>query len=766
MYSKLYDMYQNDKVPPVHWLPKVPVDAWQMLSEVVRTEETDKAWKLYFVDINGKELCVSVSFPLVGGVRVSGERKGFFDCESNTIEYCEDNGVRVAYTKDGLSAHLISVNALRLELRKDNRTFFKLTDNSISYGYSDGERKRVAITAPIAQGEKISGFGEKYNTLDQVGKLLPLHNDDTGYHGHTEAGEKCRSYKNVPIYHSSQGYTLFNNSFYSAAADMTADNSSALRLDFCGSLLDAFIWCGTVRENIDSYTQLTGRPILPPKWALEFWAGGKGSDWTRNGKENYAEEFKKTVDGYERMGTIPSAFYGEGAPSQHSECYDMVHNIESRMLAWNHPGVDIYIQGYNADRIREIFPGIKDEDIPMFRNAETGEIIDQGLFNIDYSHPFALELMRNKYAEFKELGLKGAMVDYGEFVEQSVLAYNGMRGDEMHNFYAYCYGKTLHDVWQENSPDDHILFIRPGCAGTQRWVGFFGGDQRGEFYGLRQAYYGGINAGLCGMTVWGSDIGSLSANDNEELYLRWLQFATFSPLMRTHGDHNAWNYSEHCEDVFKKYFWTRENLLDYVYSAAVESHHKGTPFMQMMSAYYPEDKRMLTADDQYMFGDSLMICPVLYEGVSERNAVLPQGDWIELATCKRYSGGRTVKTDAPVEVCPVFMKAGRVIPVTLPEALELASPLGEKRVKALLVALGDGETLHWESDTVSYSFTLNTNGDACVLDNKDGYAAEAVLIYGEIKEAVADGVSLDIEQKNGISAVRLPDGKWKELRIR
>ena len=763
MYEALYEMYEKDKVPPVHHLPKIEVEEWRTPDTIVRTEEKKDVWNLFFRDGEG-ETRLSIRFPTLGGVRITGERAGFFTCDSFPIEYGEDHGARVAYTKGGVSARLIEKNGFYLELRCGDKVFFTLNGKTISYGLAGGAVKRVCFTLPLGKEEKISGFGEKYNALNQVGKLLPLHNDDTGYHGHPEAGEKCRSYKNVPIFHSSNGYTFFHNSFYSAAADLTQEKNTSFRFDFFGPVLDAFIWCGSVHETLKSYTALTGRPVLPPKWAFEFWAGGGGSDWKKNGEENAGKVFEEAVNGYERMGTIPSAFYGESYPSRHKECYDMVRRIGSRMLAWNHPGVDVYIESYSADRIRQIFPGIKDEDIPMFHDAETGELLDKRLFYIDYSHPFALELMRSKYAEFKQLGLKGAMVDFGEFVEPTVRACNGMTGDEMHNFYGYCYSKTLHDAWEEISPGDYILFARAACAGTQGFICFFGGDQAGKFFGLRQAFYGGLNAALSGFTIWGSDIGSLSQCDSGELYLRWLQFGTFSPLMRLHGNHNPWNYGEHCEEVFKTYFWARKNLVDYIYSAVITSHVSGKPIMQMMSAYDPEDKRLLDADDQYMFGESLLVCPVLYEGMTERNAVLPEGEWVELDNKKRFAGGGTVSVSAPVEVCPVFLKAGAVVPVTVSENLALAEPF-EKGVSALLFAPGEGETLHRTSETEAYAFTAKREGGACVLENKDAYPAKALLVIGEVSCVLEDGQPRPFKQENGIAAVSFTNTNWKEIRI-
>lgn len=760
----IYQMYEDQKVPWVHRLPEITPDSYIALSRLDSVEQGRGECKLNFCADNGETVCLSVTFPKLGGIHITAEEKGFFTCDNFDLTYGTDGDSVIVQCESGYSVRLNKGDDFSVRLLCGEKAFYSIGKNTVLFGYLEGKRRKSVLNTPIHKEEKISGFGEKYNTINQVGHILPLWNDDTGYHGHPEEGDKIRSYKNVPIFHSSLGYSVFYNSFYGAFADLTENNNTQLRLEFNSPLFDVYFWQGTVAENLNCYTALTGKPVLPPKWAFEFWAGGTGESWNSKGRENYISVFKEAVDGYKKMGTIPSAIYGEASPSQTLVCHELAKSAGIRMLAWNHPGVDVYIKGYNVQRIRDIFPGIEDKDIPMFRNPETNEILNYEQFYIDYSHPKAHDLIYNKYDTFWNWGLKGAMVDFGEFVHLDTKAYNGMLGDEMHNFNAYCYSKTIHDVWQERNGDDYILFARAACAGTQKWVGFFGGDQRGEFYGLRQAYYGGLNAGLSGFTVWGSDIGSLCDCKSEELYLRWLQFAAFSPLMRTHGNHNAWTYGEHCEEIFKKYFWFRKNILNYIYSTAVESHLEGTPIMRIMSACYPDDRRLLNVDDQYMFGDNMMVCPVLYEAMRTRKAVLPEGGWFRLNDGEYFAGGRTVDTEAPIDICPVFIKAGSIIPITMSEKLGLAEAIGEA-TEGLLIAPGEGKALIRESESIYYEFILQNNEGELSVKNPDGYSAGAIKLIGNVSRVYADGAELEVMRNVGFSTVRLQNDNWKELQI-
>ena len=762
----IFKMYEEQKVPWVHRLPEIIPDERVHPCEVISARACDKEWILTVRLSNSREYRVSLSFPKLGGIRIKDKKGGYFTADAAAVTYKDVADGRKAAAPNGYSAVLKNGGFL-IELCRDDKVFYRIDENSIELGIKNGEYRKAALITPINTDERFFGFGEKYNALNQVGHVLPLWNDDTGYHGHTEAGDKVRSYKNVPLFHSSNGYTVFYNSFYGAFADLTERENTRFRLEFNSPLLDVYFWQGSPGDTMNCYTALTGRPVLPPKWAFEFWAGGTGENWNCRGKENFVTVFKEAVDGYKAMGTLPAAIYGEAAPSQCLVCHEIAQQAGMRMLAWNHPGVDAFIRGYDVKRIREIFPGIKDGDIPMLRSPESGEIIDKTQFYIDYSHPKAYDLIYNKYDLLWNWGLKGAMVDFGEFVECDTAAYNGMKGDEMHNYHAYCYSKTVSEAWRSRNGDDYVLFARAACAGTQKWVSFFGGDQRGEFYGLRQAYYGGLNAGLSGFTVWGSDIGSLCECGSAELYIRWLQFAAFSPLMRTHGNHNPWNYGDECVRIFKKFFWFRKNIIDYIYSAALQSNLTGRAIIRTMADAYPNDKSLSASDDQFMLGDSLLVCPVLYEGMKKRSVILPQGGWLYLPDMKMYAGGESAEVETPIDICPVFVKAGSVIPVNVSENSELAKPINGG-VEALLTVPGNGDSVFYNSERKRFNFTVSEIGekDGYVIYNRDGYSVRNLKIAGRVTEAFADGKRQRVIPNGKFSDIVLDSDIWEELKIK
>ena len=763
----IYDIYEEQKVPHNHRVKKITPDYFEYLNYVTNINKSEKILTVNF-SVNGACYLLSICFPTIGGIRIYGNKKGYFDSLCNSILFSNTVDGIAAICENGYSVLVKTNSPTEINLNYNGKIFYTLDKKTLSFGFKEGKSQKFSFKGYIKSDEKIFGLGEKYNSINQVGYELPLFNDDTGYHFHPEDGDKTRSYKNVPLFHSSQGYTVFFNSFYPAVADFSLENSTKFNIEFNSPMLDIFFWCGNPIENLNNYTLLTGRPILPPKWSFGFWAGGCGYNWEKYGKEivNVRKCIKEVVKGYEALNIFPAAFYGENYPSYDKKCYELISEIGSQMLGWNHPGVDLSMKGYDVKQIRNIFPGISDDEIPMFHDPITNQIIDEQLFYIDYSHPKSVELIIDKYKKYWNWGLRGVMVDFGEYVYEDILAYNGMLGDEMHNFYSYCYSKTIHDAWETFLHGDYILFARAACAGTQRWVSFFGGDQNGEFYGLRQAYYGGLNASSVGFTIWGSDIGSLNECKTKELYLRWLQFATFSPLMRTHGNHNPWNYGEDCTEIFKKYFWLRENIKEYIYSAAINSHLTGKPLMNTMAAYYPEQANLKNEDDQYMFGDNLLVCPILYEGMIERRVMFPKGIWYDLWDGSTYKGGKEYIVSAPVEKCPVYIRQGSVIPIDTAEDETIFTPINNVCKKALLLTLQYGDNTHYQEKDKIYRFKISLINDVeYVFVNFDGYDADSLIIYSNVSRVIANGKDIPLIKHNNFSVARLENIESKEFRI-
>ena len=753
---------------------------WQNLNNLSFTNISDRAVSC---EISNEKfaLPLTVEFPVEGGARVFAGDGGFFKPSAvNSIEkiYEKDNETKI---KSGDITAIIkkSAKCWSIKLKKDSKNqAYVLKNTDVKFGINEDGLSRILFCARLNDDEIILGGGERYNTVVLNNTTFPLWNNDCW-------SANSSTYINVPLFHSSNGYSVFYNSTYGAIADIGYTNSKKYDLDFNGDIFDLYIYLDKPLVNIDSYTKLTGRPFYIPKWAFGYWAGGAGVYWNsrdKDGKRNYLELVKEAAEGYKRLGTIPVALYGEDKPSNNKDAYDVLRQYGIKMLGWNHPGATWEIREFTVDIYRELCPELEDSELPGIRrksNPSEFYSIERGWVWGDYTNPNAITMINNKMKKAWDYGVKGAMVDYGEYVDEPMLFANGKTGDEMHNLYAYYYNKATCEAWYNRMGKDCILFARAGCAGSQRYCANFGGDQGSTFDGLRKALFGGVSISMSGFSGWGSDIGGLGGTPTNELYIRWLEFATFSPFMRAHGpsDHNPWAYGKKAEKIFKKLYWIRMALMDMLYSANLKTASTGEPLMKPLMLCYPDDKAGWAIEDQYILADELMICPVYTEGAKERNVYFPQGNWYELFSGKKQRGENSKVVAVPLGQPAVYLREGTVINTEVSsDNIIFGNELSCNRLKALIVTpprnhrnidiLTDDRliecSIYPEGKNI---FVLEGNLSEFTALNVVGAEIKKIEVYCDSSDKV-EKTDIDIlyESKQKISAARLPLG-WKKLRL-
>ena len=234
---------------------------------------------------------------------------------------------------------------------------------------------------------------------------------------------------------------------------------------------------------------------------------------------------------------------------------------------------------------------------------------------------------------------------------------------------------------------------RNGYAGLQRYGWLWSGDIDSSWAALAAQVRNGINVGLTGIPYWGTDTGGFSPTREltPELYVRWFQFSAFCPLFRSHG--RAWKlrlpwgwdtgtpgplegaerlgpnwppeqelHDAQVEEICREYLNLRYQLLPYLYSSVAQTHATGLPLMRPLWLAYPEDQRALTCDDEYLFGDSLLVAPVLQSGARERTVYLPAGFWWDYWTNTPVVGGKESSRTVDLKTLPLYVKAGSVVP--------------------------------------------------------------------------------------------------------
>lgn len=289
------------------------------------------------------------------------------------------------------------------------------------------------------------------------------------------------------------------------------------------------------------------------------------------------------------------------------------------------------------------------------------------------------------------IGIDGFKTDGGEMVwGRNTSFYDGSDGLEMRNEYPNAYIEAYYDFTEENTGTG-MTFSRAGTAGVQSTGVFWAGDQSSTFDALQDSISAGLSAGISGIPFWGWDLAGFTGDfPTAELYKRSTQAAAFVPIMQFHSEkanpspseeRSPWNVQERTGDdtiipTFRYYVNTRMNILPYIYSEAQQCTEDGTPLMRAMMIDFPEDPEAYDLEEQYMFGRSLLVAPVLEEGQTVKEIYLPEGEWIDFFHNALTAGGGTKNYYCDVDSIPVYVRNGSIIPMNLNEDYELGGSIG------------------------------------------------------------------------------------------
>jgi alpha-glucosidase/alpha-D-xyloside xylohydrolase len=275
---------------------------------------------------------------------------------------------------------------------------------------------------------------------------------------------------------------------------------------------------------------------------------------------------------------------------------------------------------------------------------------------------------------------------------------------------------------------------RNGYAGLQRYGWLWSGDTLSTWATLAAQVSIGINAGLCGLPYWGTDTGGFvpTKEFTAELFVRWFQFSAFCPSFRCHGRTWklrlpwGWNLGSYepaefdsqfsattlpqpqdlhntaVEPICRKYLNLRYQLLPYLYSAVAETHATGLPLMRSLWLSYPSDPKAAAADNEYLWGDSILVAPVLEAGASHRATYLPHGQWWDYWTNHLVEGGKDDVRQVDLETLPLYVKAGTILP--LGPVKQYAQEASSEPLTLRIYPGADGETALYEDDGISFGY--------------------------------------------------------------
>jgi alpha-glucosidase len=237
-----------------------------------------------------------------------------------------------------------------------------------------------------------------------------------------------------------------------------------------------------------------------------------------------------------------------------------------------------------------------------------------------------------------------------------------------HNTYGMLMTEATYDGVRNLRPAERpFVLTRASYAGGQRYAAAWTGDNESRWDNLEMALWMSLGISISGQPFIGSDIGGFMGSPSGELFARWLELGVFTPLMRGHSvinspDKEPWAFGPKFEAVNRKTIDLRYEFLPYIYTVMHEASQTGMPAMRPICFEYPNDPAFIWNEDEFMFGENLLVAPVLWEADTTRQLRLPVGEWYNYWTNQKYEGGRNIEVAAPIDRLPMFVKAGSTIP--------------------------------------------------------------------------------------------------------
>ena len=277
---------------------------------------------------------------------------------------------------------------------------------------------------------------------------------------------------------------------------------------------------------------------------------------------------------------------------------------------------------------------------------------------------------------------------------------------ETHNIYGHFMSKATYEGIKKYTNKRPFVITRACYAGTQKYSTVWTGDNQSFWESLRTSLPMQINLGLSGFSFCGTDVGGFGFDCTPELLSRWVQVGCFTPLFRNHSsiytrDQEPWAFDKQTEDINRKYIQLRYKLIPYIYDLMYKGEKTGLPVMCPVFMYAQDDINTYELNDQFMFGENILVAPVVQQGQRARTVYLPKGKWIDYWTKEVVEGGTYSVKVTPLDICPIYIRSGSIIP-----NYPIQYYIGEKEIKTLVLDIypGNGSYIHYQDDGESFKY--------------------------------------------------------------
>ena len=570
---------------------------------------------------------------------------------------------------------------------------FEITRNPMRFSAYDSAGT-IAFAEPSGGGMHYSGMF--LNT--QGGNFYGLHNKQSGYltttGGTINAGSQGEA--GAPFIWTTKGWGMVTD-MDTGTISINSNQISLFKVSNQRKVdLEFYFIFGSPKDIMNGMTDVTGKPPLFPKFTLGFMNTEWGIDET---------ELKSDVAMYRSKGIPLDAYildfdwmdwgadnYGEFrfGPKFPSASGGILKN---QLLA---QGVNL--MGIRKPRVHvSTTQGQYASANNFFLGYKTDYFSNKTVGLLNFSRPDVRKWYWNSF------------IDLGDSYNNGIVGYWNDEADEFGGSSMFLQMQRSEYEGQRSYNDSRVWSVnRNFMLGAQRYAyGLWSGDIGTGFSVMSAQPMFMVSSILLGASWWSMDIGGFNGTPSSENYYRWIQFGAFVPIFRVHGtfgqEREPWNYGAEAEAISKKFIGIRYKLLPYIYSMAWENHLTGVSIARPLVMEYPEDNSTANISNEWMFGNDMLVEPVLQAGASSIQVYLPAGTWIDYWSGVTYYGPSTINYSVTKDIIPLFVKGGAVIPCSSP-ANFADDPSAKDKLILSCYPGGNRSAFIYEDDGKTYAY--------------------------------------------------------------
>ncbi len=523
----------------------------------------------------------------------------------------------------------------------------------------------------------------------------------------------------VPLLVSSNGYGIFWNNSSPSRANNRFVHSLYLSAQVADRIDYYFLYGPNADQIIGHYRDLTGQVPMFGRWAYGFWQC-KNKYQSQQELESVAAKYRQLHIPVDNI--VQDWFWwitmGEMKWNPHypdpQALIDTLHKEHFHLMVsvWPffRPGTDVYDQF--------------DRNGWFVAKTLTGGFHPVGQALYDATNPEARrQYWANINAALFQKGVDAWWLDTDEPEtegrEDNILVDHKLAigsGARYANTYPLFHAGGVSDGQQAASQQKRVFILsRSAYAGSQRYgVTAWSGDVLSDWVTFQRQISAGLNYAISGMPYWTTDIGGFISGGNlndpqfRELFVRWFQFGTFSPIFRVHGTRNPdenelWSYGADNQKILVDYDTLRYRLLPYIYSEAWQVTSNHATLMRPLVMDWRTDVVAQNTGDEYLFGPAILVSPVYTQGATSRSVYLPAATWYDFWTGEKIAGGQRITADAPLAKLPLYVRAGSIVPMG--PAMEWSTQKPADPIELRIYPGADGDFTLYEDENDNYDYT-------------------------------------------------------------